>query len=227
MSRAAPLPAPGRVEIVTPLHRRAARDYLARMNDGKIEAMRVARRFGAEYWDGDRRYGYGGYRYDGRWRPVAAELARRHGIGPRSRVLDLGCGRAHLLHELRDLTGCAVAGLDLSAHALATAKAEARPFLVRGDAGAPLPFADGAFDLAVSLATLHNLPLPALAAALAELSRVAKRQYIVVESYRNEAELFNLQCWALTCEAFLDPAAWAWLFAQAGYRGDHEFIFFE
>jgi hypothetical protein len=66
-----------------------------------------------------------------------------------------------------------------------------------------------------------------LKAGLAEIQRVGKNGYIVVESYRNEAELFNLQCWALTCESFFSPDEWQWLFKEFGYSGDYEFIFFE
>jgi len=49
----------------------------------------------------------------------------------------------------------------------------------------------------------------------------------MMESYRNEKELFNLQCWALTAESFLDPDEWRWVFDCCGYQGDYEFIFFE
>ena len=43
-------------EFVTPLHRATKRDYLARMNDDKVHCMLKAKQYGAEYWDGDRRY---------------------------------------------------------------------------------------------------------------------------------------------------------------------------
>ena len=67
------------LNLVTPLHRASSRDYLARMVDNKVEAMMVAKRYGADYWDGDRRYGYGGYRYlEGRWKNVAEALIERY-----------------------------------------------------------------------------------------------------------------------------------------------------
>ncbi len=49
----------------------------------------------------------------------------------------------------------------------------------------------------------------------------------MLESYRNEQELFNLQCWALTCESFFDTAEWIWIYKRFGYSGDYEFIYFE
>ena len=60
------------VNYVSSLHTSTNRLYIERMNDGKIECMIKAKEYGQDYWDGDRRYGYGGYKYlAGRWKPVA------------------------------------------------------------------------------------------------------------------------------------------------------------
>jgi len=216
------------LNLVNPLHRRTARDYAGRMAGEKVHCSEVARQFGRDYWDGDRRYGYGGYKYDGRWNAVARQLVEVYSLPPNVRVLDVGCGRGFLLHELTGLlANCTVAGLDVSEFALATAKEEVRPQLFHHDARDPFPFADKSFDLAVSVNALHNLPLGQVAQALAEMERVATNKFLVVESFRTTEELFNLQCWALTCETFLRPESWVWLFGNAGYSGDYEFIYFE
>jgi ubiquinone/menaquinone biosynthesis C-methylase UbiE len=216
------------LNIVNQLHRRTARDYLGRMADAKVHCCEVARRFDRDYWDGDRRYGYGGYRYDGRWGGIARQLVETYALRPDARVLDVGCGRGFLLHEFtRLLPACTVSGFDVSEFGLATAKEEVRPHLFRHDAREPFPFPDQSFDLAVSVNALHNLPPQDVAKALAEMNRVAAKQFLVVESFRTPEELFNLQCWALTCETFFRPESWAWLFNLAGYTGDYEFIYFE
>ncbi len=215
--------------FVTPLHRSTTRDYLGRMVDGKVEAMKVAGSYGPDYWDGDRRYGYGGYSFrPGYWAPPALAMIEAYGLGRGSRVLDAGCGKAFLLHEMLTVEpGLEIAGFDVSPHALAGATDLVRPHLAIGDLRDPLPYADGEFDLVISLAVLHNFHLPQVASALAEIQRVGKRAYVMVESYRNEQELFNLECWALTCRTFLSVDDWLWLFGRSGYRGDYEFIFFE
>ena len=59
------------------------------------------------------------------------------------------------------------------------------------------------------------------------MQRVGKSGYLLVESFRNEAELFNLECWALTCQSFYSPEEWLWIFEKNGYSGDYEFIYFE
>lgn len=216
------------LNVVNQLHRRTARDYLGRMADDKVHCSEVARRFDRDYWDGDRRYGYGGYKYDGRWNVVARQLVDAYALPANARILDVGCGRGFLLHEFTQiLPGCTVAGFDVSEYGLATAKEEVRPHLFRHDARDPFPFADRSFDLAVSVNALHNLPPQDVVRALAEMRRVAANRYVCVESFRTPEELFNLQCWALTCETFLRPESWAWLFDLAGYTGDYEFVYFE
>lgn len=214
--------------IVTLLHTRTVRDYLSRMVDSKVECMQAARSYDLDYWDGDRRYGYGGYKYDGRWKPVAEKLVEIYKLRPDAAILDVGCGKGFLLHELQQLLPAArICGFDLSDYAIANAKEEIRDRLFIHRAQDPYPFADREFDLVLSLTTLHNLRLPDLKSALKEIERVGKSKYLVVEGYRNEQELFNLQCWALTCAAFLTPEEWVWLFGEFGYGGDYEFIYFE
>lgn len=213
--------------FVTALHTGTKRDYLARMVDDKVQCMLKAKEYESDYWDGDRRYGYGGYRYmPGRWTPVAQGLIDAYGLKPGAKILDVGCGKAYLLHELA-LLGMDVRGFDISRHGLAGATDLVRDRLFRHRAQDPYPFADKEFDLVISLTTLHNLEIFDLAKALPEIERVGRHGYVCVESYRNEQELFNLQCWALTCESFFSAAEWPWLFERFGYTGDYEFIYFE
>jgi ubiquinone/menaquinone biosynthesis C-methylase UbiE len=216
------------LNVVTPLHQRTSRDYLARMVDDKVHCMRKAKEYEFDYWDGDRRYGYGGYRYDGRWKAVAEHLIDHYALGPGARILDVGCGKAHLLHELKQLLPQAdVSGFDVSQHGLADAPEAIRPSLFRYRAQDPYPWGDQHFDLVISFGTLHNLRVFELETAVREIERVGRHKYVCVESYRNELEQFNLQCWALTAEAFFDTAEWIWLYRHFGYTGDYEFIYFE
>lgn len=216
------------LNIVTPLHRKTERDYPGRMVDNKAECMKIARQFGREFWDGDRRYGYGGYRYDGRWESAAKSLIDRYGLSDGSKVLDVGCGKGFLLYEFdKLLPGITIKGFDISKYAIENAKEEVGKCLFVHKAEDPYPFKNKEFDLVTSITTLHNLHVNDLKTALREIERVGKNKYIAVESFRNEKELFNLQCWALTCNAFYAPGEWAWLFNEFGYEGDYEFVYFE
>ena len=217
------------VDVITNVHKSTKRNYVQRVVEyDKAECAEVAIQFGKDYWDGDRKNGYGGFYYDGRWRAVAEQMVRHYNLQPGARILDVGCGKAFLLYELSQVVpGATVAGLDISPYALDHAKEEVKPFLRVGDAKS-LPYEDKSFDFVYSITTLHNLYIHDLWPALQEIERVGRgAKYIVVEGYRNEREKVNLMYWQLTCRAFHTPQEWEWIFKQAGYTGDHGYIFFE
>ncbi len=220
------------LDFMSAVHKSTSRDYLARVNDPeypKAKAAALAKQWGYDYWDGDRRINYGGYKYlPGRWLPVADAMRDHYGLKAGDKVLDVGCGKAFLLYEFtQSVPGLEVAGLDISAYALEHAKDEMKPFLTEGNC-TELPYEDDSFDLVYSLNTLHNLHCHDLDKAIREIERVSKgHSYICVESYRNEEEKTNLLYWQVTCEAFNTPKEWQWWFDHCGYTGDHSFIYFE
>jgi protein-L-isoaspartate(D-aspartate) O-methyltransferase len=219
----------GYIDFISKIHTSTKRNYLQRVVEhDKAECAGVAARFGKDYWDGDRKYGFGGYHYDGRWRPVAEDMVQHYNLQPGARILDVGCGKGFLLYEFTQvLPGVEVAGIDISQYAIDNAQDEIKPYLRAGHA-ANLPFDDRSFDLVISINTLHNLYINDLWQALKEIERVGRElKYITVEAYRNEREKVNLMYWQLTCRAFHTPAEWAWIFGQAGYTGDYSYIFFE
>ena len=217
------------IQLVTSLHQKTKRDYLERMLDEKSKCMAVAKRYDKDYWDGLRRFGYGGYKYiPGRWRQVAQDLIDRYALTNKSKVLDVGCGKGYLLSELKMLLPeLHIVGTDLSPYAIQCANPEIRKHILLSKAQDKLVFEDQYFDLVISLGVLHNLQIFELEMALNEIQRVGKNGYVMVESYRNEVELFNLQCWALTAVSFFNSNEWEWVYKKFGYHGDYEFIYFE
>jgi SAM-dependent methyltransferase len=217
------------LKLVSELHNSTKRDYLARMMNSKVEAMKVAKKYGFDYWDGDRRYGYGGYNYiPGRWKSVAQSLIEIYGLKAGDKILDVGCGKAFLLYELQLLEPkLELFGFDISQYGLDKSHSELNAQLYLHAAQDKFPFGDKFFDLVISLGTLHNLHIYELKSAISEIERVGKNGYIMVESFRSELEMFNLECWALTAESLMDVDEWKWLYSEFGYSGDFEFIFFE
>ena len=220
------------VDFMSVLHKSTTRDYLARVNDPeypKAKAATLAKQWGYDYWDGDRRINYGGYRYlEGRWEKVARAMVDHYDLPERPRILDIGCGKGFLLFDfLKVLPEAEIHGLDISDYALTNSKEEIRDRLVLGNA-TQLPWLDDYFDLVISLNTFHNLHNYDLDQALREMERVGKtNKYICVEAYRTEEEKANLLYWQVTCEAFCTPEEWQWWFQQTGYTGDYSFIYFE
>lgn len=217
------------IDFVSNLHKMSKRDYIGRVtSDDKAECAKIAKEYGYDYWDGNRKYGYGGYHYDGRWWSVAQKLANYYKLEPGQKVLDVGCGMAHLLYELMQVVpGLNVTGIDISKYALEHAKEEVRGNLQYGQAQ-NIPFRDNEFDLVISLATLHNLKVYDLKRAVQEIERVGKgKSYIMVESFRNDREEVNMLYWQLTCASYYSVDEWEWLYKEWGYTGDYSFIFFE
>lgn len=220
------------LDFLSSVHKSTARDYLARVNDSeypKAKAAELAKKWGFDYWDGDRRICYGGYHYmPGRWTPVAKAMIDHYGIRSGEKILDIGCGKGFLLYEISQLvSGVEIYGIDISDYALAHSKEEIREHLQVGNAN-ELPFQSNYFDFVYSITTLHNLCNYDLQKSLREIERVGKNnKYICVESYRNEVEKTNLLYWQVTCETFCRPEEWDWWFSETGYTGDHSFIFFE
>lgn len=185
----------------------------------------IAKRFGREYFDGTRDQGYGGYRYNPRfWRGVAEDLRDAYGIGAGTRVLDVGCAKGFLLHDLRQVTpGVEVFGLDVSKYAILNSMEDVRPRLVRGTAER-LPFPDHAFDVVLCINTIHNLPLDLCKQAVREIERVKKpggHSYIQVDSWLSEQQRIDFLNWQLTAQTFFAPEEWRALFSACGYTGDY------
>lgn len=217
------------INFIQALHNRTSRNYVERVTShDKAECAEVAMRWGEDYWDGDRCFGYGGYSYDGRWRPIAEAMAEHYDLADDCSILDVGCGKGYLLYEFTQiLPRCRVTGLDISDYAITHSKGEVRPNLCQGTA-ANLPWPDGHFDFVVSLGALHNLLVQDLWSAVAEIERVGRsHKYIMVESYRTEQEKANLLYWQLTCRAFHRTDEWEWIYRKVGYTGDWGYIFFE
>ena len=119
-------------DFIQKIHKSTPRDYLKErvLHCDKADCAAVAKKFGKDYWDGDRKYGYGGYQYDGRWRSLAETIAKHYRLKSTDKILDVGCGKGYLLYELAQVVpGIRVAGIDISNYAIRNAKKEIKPCL--------------------------------------------------------------------------------------------------
>lgn len=219
------------IDFLSAHHKKTNRDYLARVNDKefpKAKAATLAKKWDYDYWDGDRRINYGGYKYiEGRWAPVAQSIVDHYQIENGDKILDIGCGKGFLLFEILKIKPkVEIFGLDISSYAIKNSKPEIKEKITEGCASS-IPFDNKEFKLAFSINTFHNLNNENLERALLEITRVSDCQYICVESYRNEIEKTNLLYWQVTCEQFNNPEDWKWWFNKCCYEGDHSFIYFE
>jgi len=198
------------------------RNVAARQHAKTDEHIRISREYGEMYFDGPREYGYGGYRYDGRWVPVAEDMIAHFGLRPGDRVLDVGAGKGFLVKDfMKAMPGLEAFGLDVSKYALMHAEPEVIGRLHLGNA-LELPFPDNSFKAVISLNTIHNLDRDGCIQALREIERVSGgHAFVQVDSYRTPEQKAVFEDWVLTAKFHDYPDGWIKLFKEAGYTGDH------
>lgn len=186
------------------------------------EDRRIGRQFGFDYFDGDRRFGYGGYNYHPRfWQPVVPSFVKHYHLTSQSSLLDVGAGKGFMMHDFaQSVKGLTLQGLEISEYAIAHAMEDMKPLIRQGNAK-ELPFKDKSFDLVISINTIHNLPPQECAQALREIERVGKKAFITVDAYRSFEEKERMDAWNLTALTYMHVDQWKAFFKQAGYSGDY------
>ena len=205
---------------------KAKRNLEQRAAEKTDEERSIARQFGKDFFDGDRRYGYGGYSYHSRfWEPVIPTFKEFYNLTAESRVLDVGCGKGFMLYDFAQLIPeIMVAGIDISEYAIANAKEEVKPFVKVGDAR-ELPFENDSFDLVISITTVHNLEREGCKKSLQELERVSSGgKFITVDAYFNDEEKKRMDMWNLTALTYMHTDEWKDFFEEAGYTGDYHWF---
>ncbi len=207
---------------------RPKRNIEARKDAKDPEIIRISKQYGEMYYDGPRDYGYGGYKYDGRWVQVAKDIIKHFDLKPGDKVLDVGCAKGFLVNDLLDaMPGLDVYGLDISRYALMNCHPNVVGRIHQGSAD-DLPFPDGSFDLVISLDTIHNLPRDRAKIALQEVQRLSGgKAFVRVDSYRTPEQKAIFESWVLTAEFYDYTEGWIKLFEEAGYTGDYYWTIIE
>lgn len=201
---------------------RAQRNLTDRVAEKTDEVKAIARKFDQEFFDGDRKHGYGGFNYNPiYWERVVTDFEAHYGSLEGKHILDIGCAKGFMLYDIyRLVKDVKIAGLDISRYAIENSLEDVKPYLVVGDAKS-LPYASGSFDLVFSINTVHNLELDECKAAIREISRVSKgSSFITVDAYSNEIEKERMMAWNLTAKTILSVDDWKTLFEEVGYEGD-------
>lgn len=190
----------------------------------KTEADRaIARKFGREFFDGDRSQGYGGFNYMPRfWQPVVPTFREHFGLKAGNSILDVGCAKGFMMHDMAELIpGLIVKGIDISDYAVANAMPDMKPHVQVADTR-KLPFPDKSFDVVISVNTVHNLERSECGQALREIERVARRgAFVTVDAYRDAEEQRRMEAWNLTARTMMHVDEWKAFFAAVGYTGDY------
>lgn len=201
---------------------RTSRNIESRKTAKTQQHIDISRQYGFEYFDGSREYGYGGYKYDGRWLPVAKDIVEHFSLGKKSRVLDVGCAKGFLVKDLEIVCpGLRAFGIDVSEYAVLNCEPEVVGQITVGNA-LKLDYPDNSFDAVLSINTIHNLDRNGCVQALREIQRVSKGgAFVQVDSYHNDEQRVIFESWVLTAKFHDYPDEWINLFNEAGYTGDY------
>lgn len=225
--------------------------------DSTPETKKIAERLDFNFYDGDRKYGMGGYYYDGRWRKVAEVIRNRYGLTSKSKVLIDRCHKPFLVYDLKKLIpGITVFGIHPGKYPLIHAvegygrwalkeglrmgidpeilDKEARDALagclICGYAF-ELPFKDDYFDCVISIENPCSYPPEQARKIIQEIVRVSKSNgkncYIQNDSWRNESQKQALMNWSFLCKTFKSVQEWEDLYREAGYEGDWGYTIIE
>tara|TARA_Y200000002_G_C22677699_1_gene662791 strand:- start:299 stop:955 length:657 start_codon:yes stop_codon:yes gene_type:complete len=198
------------------------RDLTKRANQRSIEDIQIARKFGKDFFDGDRKHGYGGFSYDPKyWTEVVKTFTNYYNLDSSSRVLDVGCAKGFMVYDMSvSLNSNSIYGIDISEYAIENCKPEVSNNVYVGEAH-KINFPDKFFDLAISINTIHNYEVNGVKKCLKELDRVSKSSFITVDAYRNDIEKKNMFDWNLTALTILHRDDWIKLFEEVDYQGDY------
>ena len=205
---------------------KAKRNLEQRLDQKSEYDREIARRFGQEFFDGDRKQGYGGFKYNPRfWKPVIPTFVDYWGLTSDSKVLDVGCAKGFMLHDLSEaIPGIELKGVDISDYAIENCIDSMKSNVEVANAKS-LPFDDDSFDVVVSINTIHNLEQKECAEALREIERVAsKSSFVTVDAYRNQYEKDRMYAWNLTAKTIMSVKDWIEFFNDVGYTGDYHWF---
>ena len=180
-----------------------------RLSEKKTEVIQTARKFGEDFFDGDRKYGYGGFSYNPKyWTEVVKDFVSYYKLEPGSKVLDVGCAKGFMLFDLkRQFPEIEVRGIDISDYAIKNAHEKIKEFLKVGDAK-KIQFEDNYFDLVISINTVHNLEFEDCKTSIKEISRVSKKNsFLTVDAFNSKEEKERMHMWNLTAKTIMSLPA--------------------
>tara|TARA_A100001011_G_C14053687_1_gene732988 strand:- start:172 stop:828 length:657 start_codon:yes stop_codon:yes gene_type:complete len=187
------------------------------------EVRLVARKFDKNFFDGERKYGYGGYNYNSRfWTKVVKDFVDYYNLKDGSKILDVGCGKGFMIYDfLKFNRNFILKGIDISNYAIENSMSEVKDKLEVGNAK-DLQFEDNTFDLVISINTIHNLEKEDCAKSLKEIERVSKKdKFIIVDAYENDEEKKRMFTWNLTAKTIMHTEEWKKFFKENEYSGDY------
>ena len=189
----------------------------------KINNKVIAWQLDKKYYDGKRINGYGGFKYDGRWKKFLPKIIKKYKLNKKSKVLDLGCKKGFFVKDLRELIpGIKVYGIENHMYPIKNCQSKVKRYL-KYSSYTKLKFKNKYFDFVFAFNSIYSQNLGDVVKTLKEIQRVSKKSYVVVASCNNDNERNKFYKWTLIGTTILYKNEWLKLFRIIGYKGDYYF----
>lgn len=177
------------------------------------------------FFDGERIYGHGGLKYDGRYIPIVKNICKEYGLKAGSKVLHIGCEKGFLVHDFSQVEpGIEARGTEISDYPIEHAHLAVKDRIVKCPYTA-LPFKDKEFDFVIAIGPVYTLNLADGITSLKEINRVTKgHSFITLASYDTPDEYWMFKYWTLLSTLVFKKPEWLEILEHVGYKGDYAFV---
>ena len=176
------------------------------------------------FYDGKRENGYGGFRYDGRWKHIAKKIFDIYRLKDNAKILQIGCDKGFLLQDIKKIfPKSKVRGIEISDYAIKSASKKIKKF-IKKSSFYELPFKKNEFDFVIAIGPVYSLNLADAIQCLKEINRVGKgKSFITLGAYKNEKDLKLFRYWTLLGSTILSKKEWIEVLKHTKYKGDYKF----
>ena len=179
-----------------------------------------------EFYDGSKNTGYGGYKYDGRWKNIADNCFDLYELQDNSSVLQINCDFGFLLHDIFERNNSInIVGTETSDYAIENSLKTIKDKIKKIEP-VLLDFEENSFDLVIALGVVYTLNLSDAIKLLKKINSISKNNnsFITLATYNTEEEKELFEMWTLGGNLCLKKDEWHMLFNETGYKGDYLFI---
>ena len=176
------------------------------------------------FYDGKRNDGYGGFKYDGRWKVIAKKFFDIYRLKSNAKILQIGSDKGFLLQDIKEIyPKSKVRGIEVSDYAIKHTNKKIKKFIQKG-LFYKLPFKKNEFDFVIAIGPVYSLNLADAIKCLKEIDRVGKgKSFITLGAYDHEKDLKLFRYWTLLGSTILSKKEWIEVLKHTKYKGDYKF----
>ena len=175
-------------------------------------------------FDGSRNDGYGGFKYDGRWIPIARKLCNKYKLNNKSKIIQLSCEKGFLLNDIKNLfPQMKINGVEQSDYAIKNSMKSVKKFIIKGNQERLKLYKKNHFDFLLAIGVVYALNLTDAIKCIKEINRVSKNSFINLASYKTKRDYWLFKQWSLLGTTILLEQEWVEILKHCKYKGDYYF----